>query len=187
MLKKTIIMFWLIFGLWALALAPGQPGVGSQAWDFTLESFDGEKVSLHDFSGKVVFLNFWASWCKPCGEEIPMLDMLQKVYMKEKFAVISVNVDNNKENALRFIEKHNIRVRSVWDKEKQVVASYDVETMPTSFILDGNGKIRYVHSGFKAEDYSRYKQEIENILGKKKRMKTKKRRPSRRQAYSEKR
>lgn len=142
----------------------GQPKVGSKAHDFTLKSLRGKTVSLHDLRGKVVFLDFWASWCGPCREEMPYLAMLQKIYGKEGFRVVAVNIDNKQQNAVKFLQKLGVKLPALWDEKKQVVKAYDVDTMPTSFLLDITGRVRFVNSGFRAEDFQTYKKQIEQLL-----------------------
>lgn len=143
--------------------------VGSKATDFTLMTFEGKKVTLSKQKGKVILLDFWASWCVPCKEELPLLDNLQNVYGKKGFRVLAVNIDNKPKNALKFLEQYFIKLTSLWDENKQVVAAYDVETMPTSLIIDKEGIIRYIHSGFIPDDIHKYKEEIEILLKSRKR------------------
>ncbi len=138
--------------------------VGDKAIDFTLEDFKGNKITLIKQKGKIILLDFWASWCVPCREELPLLDNLQKVYGKKKFQVLAVNIDNKPRNALKFMQDYSIKLFSLWDETKQVVEAYDVETMPTSLIIDKVGIIRYIHSGFNPGDIEKYKEEIEILL-----------------------
>jgi peroxiredoxin len=148
-------------------LQPGlndKPEVGRSAINFTLKSFDGETVTLNALKGKVVFLDFWASWCSPCREELPFLYILQKTYSRAGFTVVAVNIDNERENALDFLERFNIKLSSLWDKNKKVVSQYDVEAMPTSIIIDRTGTIRYIHNGFETENFQLYKKQIERLL-----------------------
>lgn len=161
----------LLLAFMVTPLLAKQPAAGSQAIDFTLARFNGEKVTLSQLQGKIVLLDFWASWCTPCREELPMLDILQKTYGKHGFEVIAVNIDNKEENALKFLEKGRVGLRALWDKDKKVVASYDVNTMPTTFIIDKRGMIRFVHSGFKTENFQYYKRQIESLLQEGKHMK----------------
>ncbi len=141
-----------------------QPKAGSRAIDFTLPTFDGGKVTLSDLRGKVVLLDFWASWCVPCREEMPYLDLLMKTYAKSDFLVLAVNIDNESGNALKFLQEHKIGLKPVWDVEKKVVAAYDIATMPTAFLIDRRGRIRFVHSGFEVEQLEHYKQQIRQLL-----------------------
>jgi peroxiredoxin len=142
-----------------------QPKVGTKASDFTLKKFDGAQLTLSELKGKVVLLDFWASWCAPCREELPFLDILTKTYGSKNFEVVAVNIDNKPEKAYEFLEKYSVQLMPVWDEEKNVVGAYDVETMPTTFIIDREGWIRYIRSGFESEQFIEYKKQIELLLG----------------------
>lgn len=157
----TIVMFLLL----VQACAARQPRVGSKAPDFTLSTFDGKPLTLSALRGQVVLLDFWASWCAPCRQEMPFLQLLEKRYGKRGFRVVAVNIDNHARNALQFLRDLNIRFKPVWDEARRVVTRYDVATMPTTFLIDKTGKIRFVHSGFETENYHQYKQQIELLLG----------------------
>ncbi len=160
-----------MIGMLALIwMAPSVPGVkvGQKARDFQLESLSTSTqrpVSLNQLNGKVVLLDFWATWCEPCRVELPELDRLQKKYAREKFVVLAVNVDNQAETARAFLAKYNIRLLALWDRNKTVVSTYDVQRMPSCYLIDANGKVRFIHYGF-AEDYIKaYENEIELLLG----------------------
>jgi peroxiredoxin len=156
---KTILLLLL-----STACFAGQPKVGEKAIDFTLKSFEGDVIRLSDLRGKVVLLDFWASWCVPCREELPLLDILQRTYGSRDFTVLVVNIDNHEEKARIFLEQLSVRLNPLWDSDKKVVSAYDVEKMPTTFILDKEGRIRYIHSGFETEQFHEYKQQIEYLL-----------------------
>lgn len=138
--------------------------VGERAINFTLPTFQGNRVTLSDLRGKVILLDFWASWCLPCKEELPYLDILQKTYGQNEFQVVVINIDNNPNNAIEFLKKYNIKLMPLWDREKKVVSVYDVEKMPTTIFLDKDGRVRFVHSGFQSEQYIHYKKQIEFLL-----------------------
>ena len=148
----------------ATACFANQPKVGEKAIDFTLKSFEGDVIRLSDLRGKVVLLDFWASWCVPCREELPLLDLLQRTYGSRGFTVLALNIDNHEENARTFLEQLSVRLNPLWDNDKKVVEAYDVEKMPTTFILDQAGNIRFIHSGFETGQFHEYKQQIEYLL-----------------------
>lgn len=137
------------------------------AKDFTLTDSSGRKVSLHDFYGKVVLLNFWATWCTPCRDELPALERMQKRFAKRGFVVVAVSVDNEAENIHQFVRKFDLKLLTLWDKDKRVAGSYDVKRMPSSYLIDRRGKIRAVHYGYSPEGLKRMKSEAEDLLDEK--------------------
>jgi cytochrome c biogenesis protein CcmG/thiol:disulfide interchange protein DsbE len=114
--------------------------------------------------GKVVVVDFWASWCLPCAESFPVLDELQKKY-GDRLVIIGVNVDEKASKMETFLKKHPISFNVVRDAEQKLVAVAEPATMPTSFIVDADGKVRFLHNGFHgAETRNEYTTEIESLL-----------------------
>jgi len=156
----------LLFLSW---LSPEYPGVkvGQKAHDFNLETLSSTSrraVSLEQYRGSVVMLDFWATWCEPCRDELPQLDRLQKKYAKEKFVVIAISVDNEAATAREFLQKYNLNLLAAWDRNKSVVSAYDVQRMPSCYLIDAAGKVRFVHYGFDDEYIAAYENEIELLL-----------------------
>ncbi len=129
-----------------------------------LASFKLEGKLPDNLKGKIVIVDFWASWCLPCAESFPVLDELQKKY-GDKLVIIGVNVDEKAPNMDKFLKKHPVSFTVVRDGERKLVAAVSPETMPTSFILDGTGKVRFLHGGFHGETTRKeYLSEIETLL-----------------------
>lgn len=129
-----------------------------------LATFKLEGKLPDSLKGKVVIVDFWASWCLPCAESFPVLDELQKKY-GDRLVVLAVNVDEKAANMEKFLKKHPVTLTVVRDAGQKLVAVAEPATMPTSFILDGEGKVRFVHNGFHGEDTRReYLSEIESLL-----------------------
>ena len=136
--------------------------VGDQLPDLSTFQLDGKLPDT--LKGKVVVVDFWASWCLPCAESFPVLDELQKKY-GDKLVVIGVNVDEKASNMDKFLKKHTVGFTVVRDSGQKLVSVVSPETMPTSFILDGEGKVRFLHSGFHGESTRKaYISEIESLL-----------------------
>jgi len=119
-------------------LYPGKP-----APDFTLRNIENEPVSLKDFQGKIVYLDFWASWCKPCINEIPEFKKLQKKYKNDKIVFVSIGIESKKENLQKLIEKYELNGIHLFDlaKENEVKASYSVDAIPHYVLIDKFGDI----------------------------------------------
>ena len=129
-----------------------------------LGSFKLEGKLPDSLKGKVVVVDFWASWCLPCAESFPVLDELQKKY-GDRLVIIGVNVDEKPAKMEAFLKKHQVSFIVVRDAEQKLVATAEPETMPTSFVLDADGKIRFLHSGFHGAITSKeYTTEIESLL-----------------------
>jgi peroxiredoxin len=161
-MRVTVLIFILM--LTCQVPVESRSGVGQKAIDFTLKTFDGKPVSLKQMRGKVILLDFWATWCPPCREELPFLDILQETFGTQGFVVLAINIDNDPENAREFLRVHDIELDPLWDEQKKIVARYDIEQMPTTMIIDKSGTVRRVFSGFEAEQYLEYKKEIQKLL-----------------------
>ena len=129
-----------------------------------LASFKLEGKLPDALKGKIIVVDFWASWCAPCAKSFPVLDELQKKYA-DRVIVLAVNVDDKKARMDGFMAKHPVSFTVVRDAEQKLVAAVEPATMPTSFILDATGKVRFLHNGFHGEDTRKeYISEIESLL-----------------------
>ena len=129
-----------------------------------LASFKLEGKLPDSLKGKIVVVDFWASWCLPCAKSFPVLDELQKKY-GDRLVVVAVNVDEQASKMETFLKKHEVSFTVVRDAGQKLVAVAEPATMPTSFILDDTGKVRFLHNGFHGEDTRKeYASEIESLL-----------------------
>jgi peroxiredoxin len=139
--------------------------VGDRAPAFAAPSLDGKgTVELGRYRGKVVYLDFWASWCAPCLTAIPEVEKMRGEFPADEFQVIAINLDTKTKKALRFLEKHPIGYPSASDPKGSLPGQYGVDTMPTSYLIDRDGVIRYVHRGFTRGDGSKLRHEIRALL-----------------------
>lgn len=114
---------------------------------------------------KVVLVDFWASWCGPCGQSFPAMDELQKKYGPQGFIIIAVNVDEKKSDMEDFLKDHHVSFIVVRDGKQKLVEKTGISTMPSSFLIDQHGKVVFAHSGFHGnETKKQYEQEIESLL-----------------------
>jgi len=160
-------------GAAALALATGlllgtqasAAGVGQKAPEFTAPALDGAKsVSLGAYRGKVVYLDFWASWCPPCLTSLPLLEELRKQFPSDQFQILAVNVDQDPEKARNFLAHTQVGYPSATDPKGRIPGIFGIETMPTSFLIDRSGVIRYVHHGFRKGDVAPLRERIQSAL-----------------------
>ena len=124
----------------------------------------GNEVDLNELKGKVVLVDFWASWCGPCRQEMPVLEELHKKYAKEGLVLIGVNIDNNPKKMNNFLRGTPASFRIVHDRKLAVAAKYEPATMPSSYLVGRDGKIRYVHEGFRKKDAAQLEERIKRLL-----------------------
>jgi peroxiredoxin len=149
-----------------LCAAPaGAVSVGEKAPDFKALALDGKKsVSLADYRGKVVYLDFWASWCPPCLTSLPQLEQLRKQFPSDQFQIVAVNVDQDPAKARKFLERTRIGYPSATDPKGKIPETFGIETMPTSFLIDRRGVVRYVHQGFRKGDVETLREHISKLV-----------------------
>jgi len=139
--------------------------VGQQAPEFTAPALDGaSSISLGAYRGKVVYLDFWASWCPPCLTSLPLLEDLRKQFPSDQFQILAVNVDQDPDKARKFLERSPIGYPSATDPKGRIPETFGIETMPTSFLIDRRGVIRYVHHGFRKGDVTELHDRIQKLL-----------------------
>jgi len=115
--------------------------IGMQAPDFTLRSINDQELSLSDYRGQKVFLNFWASWCPPCRQEMPDMQRLHENY-GEEVVILAVNVGESKSTAANFMMQNDLNFTVAMDQDKNTARNYLVRGIPTSYFLDQNGIIK---------------------------------------------
>jgi peroxiredoxin len=149
----------VLLSLPLLAAAPGAP-----APPFSLSARGGSDVSLAQYKGQVVMLNFWASWCGPCRQEMPLLESIYKKYNKLGFTMLGVNVEPDSNAANEWLKQTPVSFPILYDKESKVSKAYDVATMPSTVIIDRTGKVRMLHRGYKPGDENDYMDSIRELV-----------------------
>ncbi|HEY8569858.1 TlpA disulfide reductase family protein [Microbulbifer sp.] len=147
------------------ALLVGAPvSANAPAADFTLASLKNGNLKLSEQRGEVIMLNFWASWCGPCREEMPLLNDLHTRYESVGFKVWGVNVDANREDAQAMLNKIPVDFPILFDSESSVSKLFGVEAMPSTVFIDRDGNVRYVHKGYRSGDEAEYKKIIKELI-----------------------
>ena len=119
--------------------------IGSRAPDFQVMDLKGEPLSLEQYRGQVVLLDFWATWCGPCIAEMPNVKRIYEVYRNQKFEIIGISLDNSTAPLEAYIEKENIAWRQYLDSGGKISLQYNVRAIPSTFLIDGSGLIRKVN------------------------------------------
>ena len=132
--------------------------------DFTLKSSTGENIRLAEQRGQVVMLNFWASWCGPCREEMPLLDAMSKKYGPMGFVLYGISVDADTADAKRVLEKIKVSYPILFDPDSKLSDLYKVEGMPFSVVIDKKGQVRYIHKGYSPGDEKIYVKHIMELV-----------------------
>lgn len=159
------ILASMVIALLSVATAEAaMPAVGSLAPGFTLKSNTGKNLKLGEFRGQVVMINFWATWCGPCREEMPFLNRIHQRYEKAGFVLLGVNVDEKPEAAHAMIQKLGINFPVLLDTGKRVSRLYDVNAMPSTLLIDRDGRVRYVHRGYRSGYEVHYENQIREML-----------------------
>ncbi|PMC39465.1 thiol-disulfide oxidoreductase [Bacillus sp. UMB0899] len=121
--------------------------VGSKAPDFVLTDLEGNEHQLSDYKGKGVFLNFWGTWCEPCEREMPYMDNQYEYYKNQGVEVLAVNIAESNIAVQSFVDKHDLTFPIPLDKDRQVLNAYGVGPLPTTFLINPEGKVVDITSG----------------------------------------
>jgi cytochrome c biogenesis protein CcmG/thiol:disulfide interchange protein DsbE len=146
-----------------LGCALGQVDAAETAPNFALPTDNGT-FTLADLKGKVVYLDFWASWCPPCRKSFPWMNKMEHRYGDKGLAVVAVNLDKDHELAAKFLNEVPADFTVAYDREGTVADNYHVPGMPSSFIIDRHGKVRAVHIGFREEDSTALEETLRTAL-----------------------
>ena len=137
---------------------------GAPAPAFALPDGTGEIVSLEKLRGRVVYVDFWASWCGPCRQSFPWMNEMQRKYGAKGFTVVGINVDKRDADAQRFLQQVPAAFTVVFDPKGQVPAAYGVKAMPNSYLIDAQGRVAGVEYGFKDERKAELERQIAALI-----------------------
>lgn len=130
-----------------------------------LPDLEGARVDLAELEGKVVVVDFWASWCGPCREAMPVLEALHKRHHEQGLVVVGVNLDRNPKRMRRFLQSHPVSFRIVHDRNMEVAGRYQPPVMPSSFLIARDGTLRYLHAGFGEDTEALLSSHVAKLLG----------------------
>ncbi len=128
---------------------------------------NNKSINLEDLKGKVVYLDFWASWCDPCRKSFPWMNEMQSRYGGKKFTVVAVNLDSSKSDALKFLKNMPANFDIAYDPEGSVASKYNLKVMPSSYLIDKKGELILAHKGYREGDTNEIEQKIIKLINSK--------------------
>jgi len=163
-MKMKNILLGIAFSVIAATSLASSGLTGQSAPDFALKSSTGENLRLSEYRGDVVMVNFWATWCGPCRQEMPLLDELYSRYERVGFSLLGVNIDDDSSKAMNMAAELGVSFPVLFDDRKEVSKLYEVEAMPVTVLIDREGTVRYVHHGYKPGYEEKYLDQIRSLL-----------------------
>jgi cytochrome c biogenesis protein CcmG/thiol:disulfide interchange protein DsbE len=162
--RNSPLSFKTILPVLLLQLASSLPASADPATTFTLPDVRRNEVSLENFRGKVVYLDFWASWCGPCRQSFPWMNEMRAKYAEQGLVVIAVNLDADAGDAADFLAEHPAEFTVLYDAEGITPRSYEVKGMPTSYLISRDGQLVSRHLGFNVSDKQGMEDSIRELL-----------------------
>ncbi len=159
---KVLSLIIVSFCLSGVALAGG--GAKAPAPDFTLKTLSGDNLKLSEHRGEVVMINFWASWCGPCRQEMPVLDALYSQYKDLGFTILGVNVEEDPDGPRKLLKSIPVTFPILLDSDNRVSETYRVVAMPSTYLIDRDGNVRYYHAGYLPGFEKTYEAQIRELL-----------------------
>jgi peroxiredoxin len=167
---KTVNFHTLVRLVAAMTLCAGlisgtsADAIQGAAPDFTLKSQTGTNLKLSELRGQVVLINFWASWCGPCRQEMPALDELYQHYRSLDFTVLGVNVEENSANAKSLLKDIHVTFPVLFDNQNTVSKLYNIKGMPSTILVDRDGNMRYLHMGYQPGFETEYQNQVRTLI-----------------------
>ena len=165
MMQRLLLVF-VMLGLWLPLSAAPLPAADTapMAPDFTLDQRGGGQIRLSDLRGQVVMVNFWASWCGPCRQEMPHLEVMYQDFSDQGFQLLGVNTDQKPELAERLLNLIPVSFPILFDSASEVSRAYAVDAMPTTLLIDRQGRLRHTHRAYRPGYEDMYRQQLEALL-----------------------
>jgi cytochrome c biogenesis protein CcmG/thiol:disulfide interchange protein DsbE len=162
--NHRILLIGLTLGTMAVTVLSINASNSQPTPDVTVRTADGAEVRLAAYKGKVVLIDFWASWCPPCKTSFPALDAIWREYEEKGLEVLAVNVDERRRDADSFLGAHPHHLTVLFDPKGVAPEAFGVKGMPSSFLIDRSGIIRFSHMGYTGNVDESYRREIAQLL-----------------------
>lgn len=162
-LRKTLILG--VMGLLSMTtVQSAEVGQQLSACALTKLSNSKQALDLNKFAGKVMYLDFWASWCPPCAKSFPFLNTMHQQYHDKGLQIIAINLDEQAKDADNFLSKYPAEFTLASDLSKQCAEDMGVAAMPSSYLIDRKGVIRHIHLGFRAGETQELRDKVMQLL-----------------------
>ena len=125
---------------------------------------DGVTHDLSKLKGKVVYIDFWASWCVPCRKSFPWMNDMRNRYDRKDLQIIAINLDADKGEAMKFLEKVPANFDIAYDPDGEIAAKYDLQVMPSSYLINKKGEVVFAHKGFREGDTAEIEAKIQKLI-----------------------
>lgn len=153
--------------IWVCLLVQFSQGVFAQKAPIFDLPGDDKSISLAKLKGKVVFLDFWASWCDPCRKSFPWMNDMLSRYDRKDFTIIAVNLDSSRKDAAKFLDKVPADFDIAYDPDGVVATKYNLKAMPSSYLIDKKGQLVFAHKGYREGDAGEIEEKIRQLLNSK--------------------
>jgi len=163
-MPRSLLMILGLFGALCAAPVAHAAAAGEAAPAFSLLTAAGDAVSLEQLRGKVVYVDFWASWCAPCRRTFPWMNEMQRKYGGRGLAIVAVNVDKKRADAERFLAQVPAEFPIVYDAGGATPSAYGVKGMPSAYLVDPAGRIVAVEQGFREEAAAELEARVRALL-----------------------
>ena len=125
---------------------------------------NNKNINLENLKGKVVYLDFWASWCDPCRKSFPWMNDMHSRYDSDEFIIVAVNLDTSKTDATKFLQKVPASFNVAYDPDGNVAEKYQLKAMPSSYLIDKRGNLVFAHKGYREGDTTEIEEKIRQLL-----------------------
>lgn len=146
-----------------LALSFGSHVNAQQAPTFSLPG-DNKNINLEKLKGKVIYLDFWASWCDPCRKSFPWMNDMHSRFDSKEFTIVAVNLDASKADAIKFLQKVPAKFDIAYDPDGKVAEKYHLKAMPSSYLIDKRGNLVFAHKGYREGEAAEIEEKIQHLL-----------------------